>query len=622
MWYCPKEYEVPLALDKNPEFLKLSGELDNKECKLTLVEFLRNNIGLTTEMLTGIKLAPFQEINLRGLMSRQYSMCVHGRGCGKTFTAAIFCIIQAIMEPNSKIMIAGPTFRTSRFIFNKIEEIIATPGALLARQAFPEKPLKRNDIHEFKLSNGSTITAIPLNGEKIRGFRANILVIDEYLLMSKEIIDTVLRPFLTAPQDIAERQDIREQEDELIRIGAMTESERMEFEDKTKMVALSSASYTFENLYLAYKEYLGHIYNPRAKLKADEPLKSKYFVSQMAWDAIPKHMINVELIKQAEDGRTSGPVFDREYNAKFSDGSEGYFAAAKMNACTVPDGQVPTVQIKGLADAEYVLAIDPSFANNPQSDDFAMTLLELDHKTETAVVVHAYGEHGKDLKEHIQYFHYLLSSFNIVAILIDNAGYQFLDSANESELFTRDKINIKTIDVDISADGDALVEELKSAKKLYNKTIWRIAFRQVFSKNDFIRISNETLQGCIDYKKIWFAAKAQAHASTFNAFIGFTIDEAVYNVVEVESKDEFIEHVGFMIDVTKKECALIEVSSNARGTQTFDLPSHLNNEKGAERARRDNYTSLLLATWMMKTWFEMRKLPQETAQTFTPFWAG
>jgi hypothetical protein len=224
---------------------------------------LKNNLGFTAEIVTGIKLAPYQEITLRGLMNRNYSLCVWGRGCGKTFIASVFCMLQAMLEPDSRIIIAGPTFRTSRFIFNKIEEILSGRKAVLARQAFENKPSKRNDIHEFKLSNGSAIAAIPLSGEKIRGFRANILVIDEYLLMSREIIDTVLKPFLTAPQDISERQEILEMEDSLIDQGVMKESERRIFEDKTKLIGLSSASYTFENLFVTYADFIKKIYNPK-----------------------------------------------------------------------------------------------------------------------------------------------------------------------------------------------------------------------------------------------------------------------------------------------------------------------------------------------------------------------
>lgn len=37
-------------------------------------------------------------------------------------------------------------------------------------------------------------------GESARGARANILIVDEYRLVPKEIIDTILRKFLTAPR--------------------------------------------------------------------------------------------------------------------------------------------------------------------------------------------------------------------------------------------------------------------------------------------------------------------------------------------------------------------------------------------------------------------------------------
>ena len=86
--------------------MELVGYLTNKEAKISLAKFLRANIGFTTELLTGIKLAPFQEITLRGLMNRNFSMCVWGRGCGKTFIASVFAVLQCIFEPNTKILIA------------------------------------------------------------------------------------------------------------------------------------------------------------------------------------------------------------------------------------------------------------------------------------------------------------------------------------------------------------------------------------------------------------------------------------------------------------------------------------------------------------------------------------
>ena len=90
MWYANSDKQTP---NINEELSKLEGELQDKEAKITLAKFLRHNIGFTTELISGLKLAPFQEITLRGLMTKNFSMCVWGRGCGKTFIASVFCFL-------------------------------------------------------------------------------------------------------------------------------------------------------------------------------------------------------------------------------------------------------------------------------------------------------------------------------------------------------------------------------------------------------------------------------------------------------------------------------------------------------------------------------------------------
>ena len=231
MIYCPKKYEFD-SKNINEELIKLEGYLNNKEAKISLAKFLRYNLGFTTELISGIKLAPYQEATLKGLFNRNFSMCVWGRGCGKTFIAAVYCFLQCIFEPNTKILVAGPTFRTARFIFENLEKMVESKGAELLMQAFGAKS-KRNDQFQWQI-NGGTVTAIPLSGEKIRGFRANILLLDEYLLLPEDIIKTVLMPFLVAPQDMAERIKIREQENELIKNGLLKEEDRIEFKNTSK----------------------------------------------------------------------------------------------------------------------------------------------------------------------------------------------------------------------------------------------------------------------------------------------------------------------------------------------------------------------------------------------------
>ena len=93
MWYAPEKYQNSLP-DLNQELLNLKGELTDKQAKISLAKFLRSNLGITTELISGIKLAPFQEITLKGMLNSNFSMCVWGRGCGKTFIASVFCFLQ------------------------------------------------------------------------------------------------------------------------------------------------------------------------------------------------------------------------------------------------------------------------------------------------------------------------------------------------------------------------------------------------------------------------------------------------------------------------------------------------------------------------------------------------
>jgi hypothetical protein len=606
MWYCPEKYK-PKVVNVNEELSKVKGYLDDKEAKISLAKYLRANLGITTELISGIKLAPYQEITLKGMMNRNFSMCVWGRGCGKTFIASIFCFLQCIFEPGTKILIAGPTFRTARFIFNNLEGIVNSKGAELLRQAFNAKPSKRNDQFEW-LINGGSITAIPLSGEKIRGFRANVLVLDEFLLLPEDIIKTVLMPFLVAPQNMKERLEIREVENKLIADGAMKEEDRIVFENDSKMLALSSASYTFENLYKTYKEWI-------ANIQSEEKSDVKYFISQMGYEALPKEMIDTTVIEEAQNGGQSYSSFQREYCAQFTDGSDSYFSAKKMHECTIPDSEEPTTLIKGKKNSKYILAIDPSFSNSPASDYFAMSVLELNDEKKEGALIHSYAVAGGDLKDHIKYLYYIVRNFDIEMIVIDNAGYQFIDSANEHQLFINNNIKLKFFEFDSDKDGMDYDKQIRLAKRQYNKQDGVICFKQNFS-TEFIRKANEHLQACIDHKKIWFASRCIANNSAFEKAVAQKIDN--FKATGYENTLEFIEMQDALIYQTKKQCALVEVRSTARGTQTFDLPQHLKRNTSANRARKDNYTTLMLANWATKSYYDMMSINIEQNHTFSP----
>jgi len=606
MWYCPDKYKNKDEESVNDQLLKMKGHLSDNEAKLTLAKFLNANLGLTTELISGIKLAPFQEITLKGMMNRNFSMCVWGRGCGKTFIASVFCFLQCIFNPGTKILVAGPTFRTARFIFENLEKLVESEGAELLMQCFGAKS-KRNDQFQWQI-NGGTITAIPLNGEKIRGFRANVLLLDEYLLLPEDLINTVLMPFLVAPQNMKERIEIREMEDKLIKAGDMKEDERMVFENDSKMIELSSASYTFENLYKTYKDWVNHVYS-------EEQSDSSYFISQLGYEALPEHMIDHTIIEAAQDGGYSNASFQREYCAQFTDGSDSYFSAIKMHQCTVPDGEEPTTLIKGKSSGKYIVGIDPNMSDSPSADYFAITVMEIDEEKETSTLVHNYAGLGS-LNNHVRYLKYVLENFDPELICIDNAGADmFLEAANHSKLFLDNKINLKPIEFDSNKEGVDYLKEVRNLKSSYNKENKQIVFNQVFS-SDWIRKANELLQANIDYKKIWFASRTTANGSEFDKQ---SMTKVNLKDVREENLGDFIETQDNLVYQVKKQCALVEVKTTSRGTQTFDLPQHLKRNTSANRARKDNYTGLLLANWGVKCYFDMKNYKMETpSATFVP----
>jgi hypothetical protein len=375
------------------------------------------------------------------------------------------------------------------------------------------------------------------------------------------------------------------------------------------MIALSSASYTFENLYKTYKEWVANIYSEEAVKDAT------YFVSQMGYEALPEEMVDKTIIEEAQAGGLSHSGFLREYCAQFTDGSDSYFSAKKMHECTIPDGDSPTSKIYGDKDKKYILAIDPSFSNSPSSDYFAMSIIELDEDKKDGILVHSYAVAGGDLKDHILYFHYLITNFNIDMIIIDNAGYQFIDSANENELFRKSGIELKFFDVNSDAEGSEYDRTIKDAKRQYNKETKRICFKQMFT-TEFIRRGNEYLQASIDHKKIWFASRISANGEAFGRITGSNLD---IKSTGFDNLIDFVENQDDMIYGTKKECSLIEVRSTSRGIQSFDLPQHLKRNTSAQRARKDRYTALMLGNWASKIYFDMAKVQDKVEnETFRP----
>lgn len=159
--------------------------------------FYRANPHRFAEDYLNVHLRLFQKI-LLFMMNVCYFFCyIAARGQGKSWLLAVFCCIRCILYPGTKICIASGTRGQSINILEKIKI-----------ELLPNSPLLKNEIENLVISstnayvdfkNGSSIKVVTAS-DSARSNRANILLVDEFRMVNKDTIETVLRRFLTAPR--------------------------------------------------------------------------------------------------------------------------------------------------------------------------------------------------------------------------------------------------------------------------------------------------------------------------------------------------------------------------------------------------------------------------------------
>ena len=615
-WLKGKQKRVGATLRDNKEMLEIEGFLEEKEAKIALYEFLRNNITFTTDLVLGVKLFPFQHMAIKSMFETDYFLGVWARGMSKSFTTGVFAALDAVLNQGVEIGILSKSFRQAKMIFRKIEDIANKPDAVLFRQCIT-KTSKSND--EWLMEIGaSRIRALPLgDGEKLRGFRFHRIIIDEFALMPERIYNEVIVPFLAVVENPTQRDDLFKLENLLIKENKMTEGERHVWPNN-KLVALSSASYKFEYLYKLYTQFENLIAEPKQKDKASR------CVMQYSYDCAPEQLYDQNLITQAK-ATMSQSQFEREFGALFTDDSSGYFKTSKMALCTVSDGELPCIEVQGDPDSEYILAFDPSWSQTESSDDFAIQIVKLHRDTHKATLVHSYALSGTSLKNHINYFLFCLENFNVVAICGDyNGGVQFMQACNESETFKRKKIKLQTIEVGLDKPEE-YQNDLKSYKQQYDKDKHKHVILRKPTSN-WIRQANELLQANFDHHRLYFGSRAIDDSYMRQRRKNIPIADIKFLRAAEELKQspaakmiDFIEHQSDMIDLTKNECALIQITTTAQGTQTFDLPPNLRRQTGPDKARKDSYSALVLANWMAKVYLDAQEHKvEDVIETFVP----
>ena len=157
--------------------------------------FYRHNPHRFAEDYLGLKLDKFQQIILCAMFFFANLIFLASRGAGKSFLMAVFCVCYSILYPGSRICIASKTRKQAAEPINKIQEILMPLSENLRSEIKEIKTAQNESFVSFW--NGSIVVVVTAT-ESSRHNRATVLIVDEFRLVDKNTIDTVLRKFLTS----------------------------------------------------------------------------------------------------------------------------------------------------------------------------------------------------------------------------------------------------------------------------------------------------------------------------------------------------------------------------------------------------------------------------------------
>lgn len=163
--------------------------------------FYRNNPQRFAKEYMNINLKLFQKILLCIMMWATNLVFIASRGLGKTWLCSLYMVIRCILFPGTKIIVASGYKPQSLEIIQKIKDDFMKNYGWGSANLCSEIEYISDSINkgECVFKNGSFIRIVTAS-DSARHNRANVVFLDEFRMVDKGIIETVIKKFLIAPR--------------------------------------------------------------------------------------------------------------------------------------------------------------------------------------------------------------------------------------------------------------------------------------------------------------------------------------------------------------------------------------------------------------------------------------
>lgn len=246
--------------------------------------FYRANPQRFVKEYLNIDLKLFQKIIIFIMMSCTHFMFIASRGLGKTWITALYCVVRCILYPGTKIVIASGFKGQAIEVIQKIEDDFLKEhswGSANLRMEIDYISSSTNRA-ECTFKNGSFIRVVAAS-DSARHNRANVVFLDEFRMIDKSIIDTVIKKFLTSP-----RQP-----------GYLKKPEYKDLAERNIEIYASSAWYAS---HWSYSKYLSFFANMLDDAK-------KYFVVNLPYQmAIKENLLSREQVQDEMSEQDFDPI--------------------------------------------------------------------------------------------------------------------------------------------------------------------------------------------------------------------------------------------------------------------------------------------------------------------------
>lgn len=358
----------------------------------------------TVKTLLNINLEPFQVVILEEMWNKPFPILVASRGASKSFLLSIYIILRCVLNPGCQIAVIGFGLRQSRNLYEYVEKLWRN-APILREMVSGDKRSgpKHEQIRSTFVFGESICMFLPLghSGATIRGVRAQYIIIDEYGDVPKIIVDTVVAGFGAVSGDPIEKRNLLAKIRRLKASGDWDNNKEQEMAkilQCNQMILSGTAKFHFNHfaqdwirhktiIQARTKENLMKLWDVKDRDKVPEP--SLYSVIRIPYELIPEGIMQKQMILNIQ-GSSSKAVFEQEYQAVFSDDSDGFFKAKLLHMCTANDvierGGLKIADpfdpiFRGDPKRKYILGFDPA----AEVDNAAIVILEL-HDNHARVV--------------------------------------------------------------------------------------------------------------------------------------------------------------------------------------------------------------------------------------------